>query len=510
MMINNPFKNTVEEIKDCKKVYILCLKNGIDEIDDFFDKDKLNNQKYKEYINKMVLIEGSYYMLKNKTHKQNCSLVSKKDIQQFNHYKLNLDEFNYVINIYNISENDIKLYLQLYNSFNLEEYFKVNILSDYFNCNVDNFYINHKLENLIKNLGEIVYWKNENNCKLNMTKPFINRGFNLKLKTDDNKEIQKAIQNILDNNNKDINYLQYIYRKDLYVDASSAITRDGYRIYKINNDTINFEYEQINEIFRNVNDEQQYYLFNYMLVSKKYCHLVINNSYILDKMNNIISNFKIMYKYLFGYTWLTLYLEECIKKTMTSVKDRFVFDIHTASKLPFFPYCQTNIHMNPYTCVLVNRDVINYENNFKGLPMIVNYQHYGISTMQQFKHNFNIFTTSNPNKSILDGVNWNNIAVTGSTMTACIPKRSPLVDLFNYNTEDLKLDRYFDEYYHFSDIDIMFNDQSMFKYIDKVYHIHDIVKNNLTDMKKNNELKIIPFKKVAIIISVDYINKNIV
>ena len=43
-------------------------------------------------------------------------------------------------------------------------------------------------------------------------------------------------------------------------------------------------------------------------------------------------------KYILGYTWITLYSEESIKKMNITIKDRFIFNIETASLLPFFPF----------------------------------------------------------------------------------------------------------------------------------------------------------------------------
>lgn len=39
-----------------------------------------------------------------------------------------------------------------------------------------------------------------------------------------------------------------------------------------------------------------------------------------------------------SYGWLTMYLEESIKKTQITINDRFIFDIETANKLPHFPW----------------------------------------------------------------------------------------------------------------------------------------------------------------------------
>ena len=64
-----------------------------------------------------------------------------------------------------------------------------------------------------------------------------------------------------------------------------------------------------------------------MLISKQYCNFVINNEKLLDLMKPILDDNMELYRYTLGYTWVTFYMEECIKKTYTTMNDRFVFDL---------------------------------------------------------------------------------------------------------------------------------------------------------------------------------------
>jgi hypothetical protein len=61
-----------------------------------------------------------------------------------------------------------------------------------------------------------------------------------------------------------------------------------------------------------------------------------------------------LYRYLFGYAWLTFVIEENINRTNTNKNSRYIFDINTANKLPVFPYTVENFKWNPYFIFLVN------------------------------------------------------------------------------------------------------------------------------------------------------------
>src|SRR5439155_16062322 len=115
--------------------------------------------------------------------------------------------------------------------------------------------------------------------------------------------------------------------------------------------------------------------------------------------------------------------------------NRYVFDINTANKLPFFPYCSENIHTNPYCVVTVDEKIINSKENCLGLTMINDYKEYGIDNYDGFIKKFNIFTTGNPDKNLFSGLEtddtgkWTHFAISGSTIPACVQKRNPLTDL---------------------------------------------------------------------------------
>jgi hypothetical protein len=58
-------------------------------------------------------------------------------------------------------------------------------------------------------------------------------------------------------------------------------------------------------------------------------------------------------KYILAYTWITLYTEENIKNINITIKDRFIFNIETASELPYLAYNISEPKTSPYLPILV-------------------------------------------------------------------------------------------------------------------------------------------------------------
>jgi hypothetical protein len=521
-------------------LYVLCLNNDVNpnitELQVLFDKDStIDHQYMSQYLS---LLKTNMNVLKNRNHKRTLVVLDNQSLSYYNKKNYNLTDNELVLCIFDLNKKNVKLYLDMINNDNnLEKYVKSKIIADYLTkpgksgIVKNTLNLNDNILSIVKNMADSNYWKNNFNCNLNMTEAFNARGFKVNFELIDFKSVKNKDELIsalkkLQNFNDDINdYLKNIYKKAAYVDASSAINKDNiahYRMQKL--EDLDFTKDEIIELFRNLKQDQKeiYYLYCYLLISKKYCHLMINNTEMFEIMQPTIDKYYPVFRYLFGYAWLVLSLEESVKKTHTLQTDRYVFDIDTASKLPFFPYCSEDIHVNPYISLLVASDVLDTNNNFLGLSMIDGYQYYGISNLEQFKRNLRIFTsgTSPDNVSILDGLNWNNIAVTGSAMTACIPKKNPLTMLFEQNTNALTDDevmlRYFREYYTVSDIDVMCNLTSMFEYIDKVNDVYTTVKSNLLKIHKDKDedtisrlVRLVPTKTAAVFVNIMHLKKRI-
>jgi hypothetical protein len=335
----------------------------------------------------------------------------------------------------------------------------------------------------------------------------------------------KDIQTVFDKigNAPKITYdLQNIYRKPDFTDASTAVKNKKYTLYKIDHFPLNITKNQVNELFETINDEKLlFHTFNAFLLSKTHCHLALNNRTVLDKMQKLFtSKFMAIYNYIFAYAWSCMYMEECIVKTRSLKTNRYVFDIDTANKLPFFPYCPENIHMNSYCSLAVDEKAVNSKENYLGLPMIMDYKDYGIGSLEDFVTKFNLFTTGKTDKNIFDGLEthegtkiWKHFAISGSVIPACTQKRSPLVDQVTNSSMSYsdRILRFFNEYYNESDIDLMCNCKSVFDYMDSISKLINVIKNNLNALagsNVSNTVEVDPIKSLCIVVHAKYIEEQ--
>jgi len=556
--IKNPFyiSNTECPLKELekkelysnyKKVYILCTRNDIvidkltsddkDILAMFFDKI-VDLEEFNKLSKYFTIIEASSKILKNKEHFAQAIIVDtmksegKNNILEiFNHNKYSFENFNeIIIPMIELTENFANIYKDQYEMPDENNnIFKAIMLDVYYNR--DNYHPNiYKLHKSITSIKESDYWSIQSNCNYTITKNFIDRKFKYTFKESHVKGLVKAnsikknydieINKVINELEKDVpknnNYLEHIYRKDIFVDIHNGLKDLKNRTYYATADeklaTMKINYELVNELFHNLDSNLHkkylYDIFNILLVSKEYCHLVLNNKFVLEKMKNIIDENYHIYRYLFGYAWLCFYTEECIFKTKTTDNKRYVFDINTANLLPVFPLVQSDIHLNPYITLLTSQKSIDIQNNCMTLPMSYNNfeEQYGVCDLTEFKKRFNLFTTGNETKNIFDSINWNNFAVSGSVIPACLMKKSPLIDLVKHaeQNDNDNMKTYFGHYYSNSDIDLMCNTSSVFDFMDKFELIIRQINKNIY---KTDEFKLTiePKKTLALIIHCDYI-----
>lgn len=503
--------------KNYSRLLILCLIGKEPVSNSFYNKLVFINE-YQQMKNNLILIEANMKVLKNVIHFNNIIQVNSTYLEDFNHSGIELDETEIVLPILNINFNDLKLYVNHYDGlFCLDDVFKVKLLEQYFNSQERNTVLANNFSNMILNTQESQYWTYYYNCLLNMTLPLLKRGFNFNLVRHSRDSVVDVVINKLKKIDLDnTNYLQFMNRKQVYVDASSAIKKKGYRVYRVLNDYGEYTHKEINQMFDCLPSEKQRYdLFNSLLVSKKHCHLALNNPELLDKLQPILHKYIGLYRYLFGYTWLTFYLEESIKRSHIETTDRFVFPINTANKLPFFPYMSKNLSLNPYLPLMIKKDVINAESNCLGFSYYVtDLDQYGITDLDGFREKLNVYTTGSSKKSIFADLDWSNLAISGSTLAACLQKRHPLISLFEgtCTDSDATLYRFFNEYYAKADIDIMCNTKTIFEFMDVVFRTYATVKENIVktnDYADEKHINLVPYRKAAIIVNEEFIRKFI-
>jgi hypothetical protein len=532
----NPFNISLKynevDINEISKgypyVYILCMSNsyqGEEEAFEIFNPimDDTTFDKICRFFTLIKVNRSIIYANKNLKVK----VIDNKFLHYFNigkSYNLNSNEL--VILMPELKEDVAQTYSQLYDT--QTDVTNIGSLITLVKC-YNNSYrtpVNNKLYQYIKNIKEASYWTNKKNCNFNMSDQFIKREFKYKETCNNNLKAMVLsklrqtndtnISNVitkLQNLNQELtntDYLKNIYRKDAFTDIAESLKKTENRtFYTTNENNLNITKEEVTQLFEFVDEEEDLFnIFNAFVISKDLCHFVLNNSIILTKMKPLFDKYLPFYRYVLGVAWITLYTEECLLKTRSTIDNRFVFEINNANKLPIFPTCSQDLHLNPYMAMLVSNKIIDTTNNCLSIPTIKNYTN-NISSLDEFNRHFNIFTTGKSDKNILDGIDWSNIAISGSIIPACVPKRHPLMDLVCDNTmnEDQQFATYFNHYYNESDIDLMYNGHSIFDFMNKTNSIIQKIKENMNQIKANSAdtINIEPVKTLAIVINYKYI-----
>jgi hypothetical protein len=447
-------------------------------------------------------------ILRNKDHYFKTNTVNKTDL-----VKLfptgNFNETELVLCIFEMDEDNTRKYCNMYK--HSEDISEVNTTID-----MCNYYVNNKrdinLSQFFAHIKDNEYWGNKQNLEINMSHSFVDREFNNQRSTSVSKFNVLCVRKEREQNYKTLkqgienSYVadelvvekKHTYEsiKGNFVDPSAIIrnNKSGKKrtFYSSYVDKISREY--ITELYDNItHDKLKYDMLHNMLVSKEHCHLVINNKILLQKSKSIFDKYQHVFKYTVGYAWLTLYLEECLARSRAVKDSRFVFDIHTASELPVYPYIYSDLKQNPYITILIDNIELPEYNAF-GLNYRDNYDGYGITNLETFKKRFNIFTTGNPNIDAIAGIDWTKFAVSGSLITACLQKRSQLLDAYvkiNNNDENEGFKRFIKKYYGESDIDLMSNQSNILDFLNSVNDVYNLLQKNLDATPQDMKYEIV-------------------
>lgn len=432
-----------------------------------FYTDFLDNKLYDETSSRIILKKVSLNILKHNNHSENMIIMSDVFINSFNKLKYKLDKSNLIIIILNSSFIKLESYLmQFSNITTLESIYNIIIYNKYFN-NISN------LTFVIESMKKDCFWTNLNVLLQISNRSFTNRRFNfdtMTIKDDDAKNALKTMGDYM--NSKDgysyTNITKYIKKKTKYMINHSEI----------------FTREDILHIFMNLKtDKEKYLLLCYMLLSKN-GYLVLNNNMLLLLLKPIISKYIIVIRYLIGYTWSLFYLNESIKNTFTKTDDPYIFDIETASNLPVFPFHHNSPKYNPYSTLFIDTNYL--RNNICGIEQ-KELQLHRIATLDEFTRAFNLFSTGDEKQNLFENVDFsNNIAISGSSITACSQKSHRLLDIFTGESHSEKLMKFFNEYYSDSDIDVMIKTSDLSEYFKIVNNLYNTIVTNILRMNPSN------------------------
>lgn len=519
-----------------KRVLFLCMKDNFELDDSLFQitEKVVKAQNFYSIGKQFVLVPATLSVLRNNIYKNRGCIVEKQHLtklfgQTFGQSvgkSLNFDLKEIVVPIIEQNESNTKTIVALYDKpYGVENIKPILELTAHYNKSYKKPIID-QLSTILGSLKESQFWCDPTNCNINMTEDFMTRGFNYKEQTEDgtktifngtvdksnesgsqDKEIEKVIS-VLSNGikKKDTDYLNFIHNSNDFVDVASALKNSQNRTYYVSIDDAKLDVKEkdLESMICSIEDESElYHTFNSLIVSKEYCHMVLNNQNVLTKVKPLFDKYCPVYKLLLGYAWQCFTIEESIMKTKSTKTNRYVFDINTANKLPVFPFTADDLSQNPYITILVNQKVLTPSTNALSLHCMEKFdEHYGVCNLEQFKWRFNLFTTGNPHKNIFEGINWDHFAVSGSIIPACLQKKSPLFNIVTLESqsEEYKWLTFFSHYYSESDIDIMCNDQSIYGFTSKTAEVIEQIKKNVPEYKEG-DIEIEPIKSMLLMVS---------
>jgi len=187
------------------------------------------------------------------------------------------------------------------------------------------------------------------------------------------------------------------------------------------------------------------YLFGILACTREFYHLVMNKT-ICDMILSpnlpfIKTNYLEVIHYILFYAIYLMYKEECVIKAHVNPKDRCIFNLDMAARLPLY---LEGIDTNPYLPISLSSTCVHATNipdtNYYLKPLRAEGKYRGLYSTAIFKKRFQIFTDG-----IFEDLPMDRIYFTGSIIQACAIK-NPLELLFGGPIPD-RVNAYFDEYF---------------------------------------------------------------
>lgn len=424
-------KNNTYKYFDC--VYIICPLNTI--------------------TNQMVLYKCDIKLVSSALHFDNIKIGESDEYRDINLFGYDLKNYILTLKITNITFLNIQKYLDYISGLNtFDRFYDLVIMNEYFKTPINYNY-------LIKNLECALYWNDKKNCLINMNDEFSKRRFNV-IKIKNCNDMKKALEcDYLNSTNTIPEYNIDIYRK-----TKCAYTKND-----------------ITTFLTSIGEENRNHLFMQLILSKEHCHLVINNIDIMTLMQPYIKKNIVSFKNRLSYAWITFYLEELLDKNKINTNNDYIFDINTASVLPFFYNDITEPYSSPYNTTLLSYKKLSYGKNICGVDSSTRIDYKRICNLDEFKQRMNIFITGDMKIDIFSDIDFKklNMGITGSIMTACAQYFHPLLQLFKNENPNITFNKFFDEYYNNSDIDIIINKPNIFEYFDTFTEFYTMLMINI-------------------------------
>lgn len=486
------------------RVFLLCVRDGVKGFDPALVAGLSVEDAYLELAHEsMVLVEGDLSMVNAPNHRNNLVAVHRDHLTGFNHRDaaLNVEEL-VVLSPTPLRESAANEYVALFKPrYDGESLFRSLVVAKHHDVSWMNS-VRQQIARIMENNSDTMFWEFPTN--MTMSEEFTKRrfDFNAQLDKQMNKLVKsgeadattvKLIRKLEDNNVSGTDY-PVDTRRRVYTDGANAVKGSGgKRLYHITTPELRWTKDQVTEMFRYAdNDHARYNLFNLFSLSKDMWHLAVNNQEVLEIMTPLFTKYRPIFRLVFGYWVMSAYLEECIRKRATiPVKDRALFTLDVASRLPYFPHAD-DLHQNPYIPLMVSNRLINADHNLMGLRPTMRDNH-GITDQAGFQQRFNTFMVNNPDVNVFEGMDFreNNAAFTGSMISVCCLREHPLTPLVSTGgSENDNLRRLLEEYYGGSDVDLMCSHKSVFGFLDFVHLLCGQVSTNLKKANPDKDVTV--------------------
>lgn len=428
-------------------------------------------------------------------HSDVAVVVPKEVLEHIDHEGIKLQQLEIVIPIFDMQPEHVDSYVNMYGqiSGDYEKLINVIKMKNYFGSTQT---IDFEFFESI--IGDY-FWRYDSS-EFNMTHLFSNR----RIRVNDTELLLQDIDTETTATGNYATCTENRYRTSICDAMKTSKNRRFFFNPLMQIDTnLGIDKETVTRLFMMLNDNQSMYnFFNAFAVSRKHCHLVVNNTEILSRMKYMFKTYKEAFRYALSYPMLTYYVEECISRRNITKNSRCVFTIDTAHELPVFPFLANNVHSSPYNVIPVRKSLL--ERNAHGLAFIQNHCGYGIDNLDGFRKKFNIFTTGHIDKNIFDGIDWTHIAVSGSTIPACVPTRSPLTHVTGVPssaTYEEEFNAYFNKYYGSSDIDVVCATTNLDTFFDTTDSIIKQVKKNIGVTEDDKRISVTPISMSRIFLN---------
>lgn len=487
----------INELYDC--VYLLVKVNDTPIPSEFYNPI-VSIELFNKVSKNLIIYKVDLDILKIKMHTNNLLLLKSEDLVNYNIFNYDLKLTNLVIPILNIKYENLHDYINQYNSSGvLKRIYNFVLLNKYFKTDAPDYH--YKLYELINSYKLNSYWTNPNNFKKDLSSIYTI------IKTKDSHKFLNGYSYQDNNNNYNI------------LSTSQNNKQIKLELPEEPGPIEDFTNKDMESLFNMLDDKYKFLLFSNLLVSYKYCHLVINNYEVLKSVKPLMNGKDLYFQSLLSYTWLKLYIDEFNNKL-----DNNMFDINTASLLPIYKVDYKNPTSNPYIPLLDCASVGNtIDDKVSGLNPLISQ---GINDIHNFKKLLNIYCTYYSDKDIFEGINFNkyNACIVGSVISACIQKKHPLLYLIKSANENEHYSAFFSEYYANSDVDIMFvinnykqtdnpiTNPHNIEYLDKIHEFYNEIMFNVCKINKYAEvdhIKIKTIKFINISINEKFIRENI-